>query len=405
MLNATPILTCLACGQNSLRELLDLGKQPLANSYREISDTASENTFPLTLMLCESCKHCQLSVAVNPSLLYENYFYVSNTTTTLMKNFNEFAELLAAKKPKSRILDIAANDGSFVKILIEKGLRAEGVDPAKNLVEKAQVQGLPLHLGFWDRDFAKDFVGAFDVITAMNVLAHVGDPLSFLEGCYTALEDKGSIYIQTSQAFMINRGEFDTIYHEHHSFFNTQSLQHLAKRAGLYVVGGEYVEIHGTSYRWELKKFDAGRPAYLIEDEMARGVYEIETYEHFSNIALERASTTRVIIDQARSDGLVISAFGAAAKAHTFFNFAGICPDFVVDENKLKQHRLSPGSGVLIQDPTVLSTISDPIQHIISAWNFADEIKAKINLLRPNSHNDYFLQYFPLVQNTAGSKS
>jgi 2-polyprenyl-3-methyl-5-hydroxy-6-metoxy-1,4-benzoquinol methylase len=403
LIDAIAIRTCLACGQNSTRQLLDLGEQPLANSYRKINDTSPENTYPLTLMLCESCKHCQLSVAVNPSILYENYFYVSNTTTTLMANFKDFAEFLAAKKPKSRVLDIAANDGSFVKILIEKGLRAEGVDPAKNLVDKAQQQGLPLHLGFWNQDLAKEFAGCFDFITAMNVLAHVGDPLNFLEGCHTALKDNGSIYIQTSQAYMINRGEFDTIYHEHHSFFNTQSLQRLAKRAGLYVVGGEYVEIHGTSYRWELKKFEEGSPVHLIEDETARGIYRIETYERFSKIALERAATTFTIVDQARSDGFIISAYGAAAKAHTFFNFAGIYPDIVVDENDLKQQHLSPGSGVLIQDPKILSTIAEPIQHIVSAWNFANEIKSKIDILRPNSKGDYFLQYFPSVQNVAGT--
>ena len=404
MMSALQIGECLACGQNDLIEVLNLGNQPLANSYKEIGDSSVEDTYPLTLMLCASCKHGQLSVAVDPTILYENYFYVSNTTTTLKKNFEEFGDYINAKNPGSKVLDIAANDGSFVKILREKGIDAEGVDPAKNLVEQAQENGIPVHLGFWNRNYARSFEGVFGVITAMNVLAHVGDPLSFLEGCAIALKEGGSIYIQTSQALMVNRGEFDTIYHEHHSFFNTNSLQRLAKRAGLYVVDGDYVDIHGTSYRWELKKTNEGEPTRLLRDEMNRGVYEIETYLKFSDIALDRAAATREIVDESKTNGFTLCSFGAAAKAHTFFNFAGIRPDYVVDENHLKQNRRSPGSGVLIQDPQVLTSIDGPVQHIISAWNFAEEIKTKIRVLRPGFIEDKFLQYFPNVQNIKGSE-
>lgn len=394
------INNCLACDSRNLLKVLDLGSQPLANSYRVVNDDGIEETFPLLLRVCQQCFHAQISVAVDPSTLYEEYFYVSGTTSTLKSYFKEFAEEISQRGEKTTVLDIAANDGSFVRALVDVGLTACGVDPAKNLVEKALNDGLPMYLGFWSSRFALEFNQSFDVITAMNVLAHVGNPVDFLIGCRMALKPSGSIFIQTSQAFMINRGEFDTIYHEHHSFFNTRSLQRLAERANLHVVEGKYVDVHGTSYRWELKAEPTSAPLALLEDEIYRGMTTIETFLRFAEIAEDRARETATIIDRQRKMGFAICAYGAAAKSHTFFNYANIKPHVVVDDNPLKQGCRSPGSGVIIQHPDSLREIEGPVQFIISAWNFAKEIKGHIARIRPNRTDDRFLQYFPEVENS-----
>lgn len=394
------INNCLACGSRDLLKVLDLGSQPLANSYRDVNDDTAEETFPLLLSACQECFHAQISVAVDPSVLYEEYSYVSGTTSTLKSYFAEFAVEIAQRGEKTTVLDIAANDGSFVRALVDAGLTACGVDPAKNLVEKALYDGLPMYLGFWSSKFAQEFNQKFDVITGMNVLAHVGDPADFLIGCRMALNPSGSIFIQTSQAFMINRGEFDTIYHEHHSFFNTGSLQRLAERANLYVVDGKYVDVHGTSYRWELKAEPTSIPLALLEDEIHRGMKTIETFHQFAEIAENRAQVAALIVEQQKERGFTICAYGAAAKAHTFFNYANIKPDVVVDDNPLKQGYRSPGSGVIIKHPEYLSEIEGPVQFIISAWNFAKEIKEHIVRIRPNRADDRFLQYFPEVENS-----
>ena len=238
------------------------------------------------------------------------------------------------------------------------------------------------------------------MITAMNVLAHVGDPRDFLIGCSEALKENGSIFIQTSQAFMVNRGEFDTIYYEHHSFFNTRSLQKLAAQANLHVVDGKYVDVHGTSYRWELKAKPSTTPHELLEDEVKRGMTAIESYVNFAEIALRKAKDAALIVEQQRNSGFIICAYGAAAKAHTFFNFANIQADIVVDDNPLKQGRRSPGSGVIIQNPNCLSEIDEPIQFVVGAWNFANEIKGHIARIRPSKNGDQFLQYLPEVINS-----
>lgn len=394
------INTCLACESSNLIEILDLGLQPLANSYRLPDTDSDEEIFPLHLRVCEQCLHAQISVAVDPGILYEDYSYVSGTTSTLKSYFKDFAEEIAKRGAETSVLDIAANDGSFVKALRDAGLNGVGVDPAKNLVELAISEGLAMHLGFWTSEFALNFDQKFDVITAMNVLAHVGDPADFLKGCRTALKVNGSIFIQTSQALMINRGEFDTIYHEHHSFFNTRSLQRLAERANLYVVDGKYVDVHGTSYRWELKAKPTSKPLFLLEDEISRGMTKIETFFRFAEIAKHRAQETASIIQFQKEKGIAICAYGAAAKAHTFFNFANIKPDLVVDDNPLKQGRMSPGTGVVIKHPSCIQEINEPLQFIVSAWNFSHEIKERISIIRGGQFDDRFLQYFPEVINS-----
>jgi hypothetical protein len=141
-------------------------------------------------------------------------------------------------------------------------------------------------------------------------------------------------------------------------------------------------------------------PHQLLEDELRRGMTSIESYIDFARIALQKARDTALIVERQRNSGFVICAYGAAAKAHTFFNFANIRADIVVDDNPLKQSRRSPGSGVIIQDPICLSEIDQPIQFVVGAWNFASEIKGHIARIRPGKNGDQFLQYFPEVINS-----
>jgi 2-polyprenyl-3-methyl-5-hydroxy-6-metoxy-1,4-benzoquinol methylase len=393
------IQRCLSCDSSSLQSVLDLGNQPLANAYRLELVEENETLFPLEFRLCTDCFHGQLSVAVDPETLYSDYAYVSGTTRSLRQNFEELARYLAERFKRPRVLDIAANDGTFVLVLKNFGIEAIGIDPAKNLVEAAQKNGINVVQGFWSSEFAEDYKNQFDVITAMNVLAHVGNPLDFLLGCKKALAENGSIFIQTSQALMVNNGEFDTIYHEHHSFFNTNSLKRLASRAGLHVVDGDYTPIHGTSYRWELRHSPSSKNLDILHDEERRGIYSLDTYSFFASKARSVVDNVRRIVDDARLEGFVISSYGAAAKSQTFNNFALIRPDIVIDDNPLKVGRFTPGSGVAIQDANSLSAIDRPIQHIIGAWNFAEEIQEKLRLIRGNQSGDRCLVYFPDVVN------
>jgi len=385
---------CLACGGTQLEEVLNLGYQPLANAYRLPSDRTPEATYPLVMLACTYCLHGQLSISVDQSLLYRNYLYVSGTTLTLRRYFEGFAKEISTLFPHGNVLDIASNDGTFLELLLKEGISANGIDPAQNLVADCSRRGLNVVSGFWSSNLAKSYTNQFDVVVAMNVLAHVRDPLDFLRGCSIALKEQGRVFVQTSQARMLCNGEFDTVYHEHHSYFNTTSMEHLVTRAGLEVASVKVVPVHGQSLRWELKKRSQSPRRNATHDEICRPPQSLKDYQEFARLAYERAKEFHEVIEIQQARGRVVALYGSAAKAHTFLNFVKYRPDLIVDDNSLKQGLLGPGTNVAIESPQVLSSVESPILHVIGAWNFRDEIVTRLKRVRANSEDTY-LQYFP----------
>src|SRR5271165_1803863 len=209
-----PITHCLACGGSHLDPYLDLGRQPLANSYHDGSAPLDE--FPLGVSVCPDCWHTQLTVAVDPDLMFKNYLYVSGTTSTLSRYFVDFVLRTERDQPLTRplrVLDIASNDGSLLEKFKLRGHVVQGVDPADNLRSRSHAKDIPTIVGYWNEAALGQIGEQFDVIVAMNVLGHITYPAEFLALCGRALKPHGRIYIQTSQALMVKNGEFDTIYH------------------------------------------------------------------------------------------------------------------------------------------------------------------------------------------------
>ena len=244
---------CRCCGSNNLKCVLDLNNQPLANSYHNNKEILEE--YPLKLNLCEECFHCQLSVVVDPSLMFKNYLYVSGTTDTLKEYFDFFAKFTLQRYKylnnsfAKKILDIACNDGTQLDYYKSRGLKTVGIDPAENLYLKSSKK----------HDIICDFFPTqisekFDIIIAQNVFAHTHDINKFLTSCGEILENGGVIYIQTSQSNMIKNNEFDTIYHEHLSFFNTLSMKKIIESCGLVLNNVFKFDIHGSSYVFEVQK-------------------------------------------------------------------------------------------------------------------------------------------------------
>ena len=235
----------------------------------------------------------------------------------------------------------------------------------------------------------------------MNVLAHIKYPAEFLAICGRALRPGGRIYIQTSQALMIKNGEFDTIYHEHHSFFTVRSFLAVAARAGLRILDIEYAPVHGTSYLVQLtpdttsssqdvQEFAIGR------QEQSLGYYEMETYHQFARKALVTREKVKELVAWSRSAGYRIVGYGAAAKGMTFLNFAELDLDYLVDDNPLKVGLMTPGRNVRIFGPEALESEAEKTLFLILAWNFYEEIMRRIRIRR-NDSRDSFLTYFPRV--------
>ena len=246
----TEITACRACGCEELVEVLDLNNQPLANNYH---DGEEQEEYPLKINVCSSCQHVQLSVVVDPDLMFRDYLYVSGTSETLHKYFEEFAKLCEYySRGRQRALDIACNDGTQLDKLKQMGWKTTGVDPAENLYHLSSKNHY-IVCDYWNEQ-ASEMHDTYDCIIAQNVFAHTHDLKTFLNSCAIVADEKTNIFIQTSQADMIINNEFDTIYHEHLSFFNTKSMKTCANLHGFSLVKIFKPDIHGGSYLFVLRK-------------------------------------------------------------------------------------------------------------------------------------------------------
>lgn len=399
--NAKELKECLCCGSTHLIKTLDLGQQPMANSFLDTEDE-TELTFPLVLNRCENCYHLQLSHAVNPDLLFKNYLYVSGTSQTLRDYFDWFAQETFnyfESKPKS-VLDIACNDGSQLNSFKALGLDTYGVDPATNL-HPISSKNHSVVCDYFTEAYVKQVNRTYDIITAQNVFAHNDYPVEFLRQCKELMHDDSVLFVQTSQADMVKNNEFDTIYHEHLSFFCANSMNELAKRAGLSLIDIRKTPIHGNSYMFVFSSIPVPTPAKVkavLEEERELGLNTPETYVEYAHAAQRAVADLKDAIATYRSKGYVIAGYGAAAKGMTLLNFGNISLDFIIDDNPLKQGKFSPGMHIPVVGIDMLDECNDlNVAYVPLAWNFFDEIKRKIKTKRNNA-NDVFIRYFPTIK-------
>lgn len=381
--------TCLACGSQHLKQIIDLGDQPLANSYLHSPDEL-EQTFPLKLMFCESCTHLQLSDSVEPNLLFKNYLYVSGTSQTGLDHFKWFVNFTKQYVHNAKtVLDIACNDGTQLNYFADCGYKTYGIDPAENLLPLSSIKSQVI-CDYLNQQNINSFQTKFDIILAQNVFAHVNYPDEFLIHSKSVLSENGVIFVQTSQANMVFNNEFDTIYHEHLSFFSVSSMCSIAKRVGLNVIDIKRVPIHGTSFIFVLSANGIDNSAELIKKEQSLNLNMLD--EYVKNIQTV-ITDLKTCIDDFRQQKYLIVGYGAAAKGNTLLNYSKISLDFIVDDNKLKHQLYTPGMRIPILSPDVLKNISQPILIIPLAWNFFDEIKGKVE--KHLKHPAKYLKYFP----------
>lgn len=396
----TEMSKCVACGSSHLLQYMDLHAQPLANNYHKISEI--QDNYPLSVNVCQNCYHSQLSIAVDPDVLYKHYLYVSGTTKTLIDYFKWFVETVEKQMEgrKLNVLDIACNDGSLLACFLARGHTVQGVDPAENLAPLAREKNVPVLTAYWNRETAKKFDKPFDIIIAMNVLGHVSNPLDFLKGCHDCLAPGGRVFIQTSQAEMVARKEFDTVYHEHHSFFNMRSFEKLCHRSSFYLISACKTPVHGTSYLWTLSCDDvpvSETVKILRHQEEISGYYEIPTYRKYMESVQNTATEMKKILEEYRNKNYRIVGYGAAAKGNTFLNFSGIDLEYIVDDNPLKVGLLTPGRNIPIVDSHCLTEDDRPTLIVVLAWNFFDEVRQRVMKARTNK-NDIFVTYYPEIR-------
>jgi len=278
---------CLACGSMNLIPSLDLGLQPLANSYLDKKDS-QEYSYPLAVNLCQDCFHLQLTHLVDPSIIYKNYLYVSGTTQTL-KNYSDwFAGFVTENiaRNSNNILDIGCNDGTQLDYFKVRGFNTFGIDPAENLFPISSAKHTII-CDFFTIESVSKIKVELDAITAQNVFAHNPNPYLFLNHCRKLMGEDTRLFIQTSQANMVLNNEFDTIYHEHVNFFNINSMERLVERAGLCLIDAIRTPIHGTSYLFVISKSKNNH--YRIQNSrlLEKALTDKQTYADWESNVIE----------------------------------------------------------------------------------------------------------------------
>ena len=379
--NYTKLTKCVACDNHQLEQVLSLGAQPLANNYHN-GDAGKK--YPLVLNLCRQCSHTQLSVAVDPNLMFKHYLYVTGTSQTLRDYCDWFAQMVSGQIPTGTMCDIASNDGTQLDSFAKLGWKTMGIEPAENLVKD--------YKHYVINDFAQNVVDPLqlDVITAQNVLAHTADPLGIMKNIKKWLKPRGRAFIQTSQANMFKNGEFDTMYHEHISFFCSSSMAALCHRAGLKLINVQKTHIHGTSYVFTVTHDDGNHQDFFSIDPER---YKMSTYQKFADDAINTLRAFKYRVREFKKKGYKVVGYGAAAKGMTVLNAGGIALDWIVDDNELKVGKMTPGMNTPILGSRTIA-VDVPIVCVPLAWNFFDEIKAKVSHARGELPT-VFYKYFP----------
>lgn len=378
------ISTCRVCTSAGLRPFFDLGEQPLANSLLSRPDE-SEEFFPLSLSWCPACRLVQLNHTVPPEKLFSEYVWVTGTSKTAKAFADTFFRELVARAGKERegyVLEIASNDGTFLEPFISHGYTVVGIDPARNVAEMANKNGVPTEALFWGMDAARELVlkrGSAAIIFARNVLPHVANTRDFVQGLAHALRDDGTLAIEVHYGkSILEELHYDSIYHEHLCYFTLRSLERLLADYGLHVFDVMKSPISGGSIIVYTRKRPAPEQEALrrFRNGEAEGrTNEFASWEGFARRACEHRTELQKIL-KTLSPAKTVVGYGASARSSTLLNFCGIDAallPIIADKNPLKQKKYTAGSHIAIESPEVVMA-RKPSHVFILAWNFEAEI-------------------------------
>ena len=380
--------TCRACGGRDLHRILDLGLQPLANAFpRDETEFAGEPRFPLEAWLCRQCALVQLLDVIHPEVLFRDYIYVTGTSDTIAAHNAAYARSVVddlGLAAGDLVVEAASNDGSLLKHFREHGVRTLGVEPATNIAAMASAAGIETVTHFFDSAVAREVRsshGAARAVIANNVLAHVDDPVDFLAGARELLAPGGRVIVEVPYLReLLDRLEYDTIYHEHLCYFSVGSLLHLCEAAGLALLRADRVPVHGGSLRIVAARADESEPGADVlawaEEETRHGMRDPVRWDRFAADVASHRDALRELLHSLKRQRWTLAGYGAPTKGNTLLNYCGIgreLLDYIVDKSPLKIGRFTPGTHLPVLPAETLAE-RRPDYTLILAWNFADEI-------------------------------
>lgn len=381
--------TCRACAGTGLHRFLELGPQPLANSFlRNQAEFTAEAKYPLDVYYCADCSLVQLLDVIDPAVLFRNYIYVTGTSETIAAHNVAYARSVVevlGLQPHDLVVEIASNDGSLLKRFRDAGVRTLGVEPASNIAAIAREDGIDTVDWFFTAEAAVKLraqYGPARAIIGNNVLAHVDDTRDFLRGCRTLLADDGLVVIEVPYLLeFIDRLEYDTVYHEHLCYFAITPLLRLAEAAGLSIVRVDRVPVHGGSIRIyagpvERHRNHGAAVLTMAARERAAGLTSLARYERFAVDVARNREAIRALLQSLKTQGKSLAAYGAPAKGNTLLNYCQLTTEwlpYTVDRSPHKIGMFTPGMHLPVL-PTEALQANRPDLTLILAWNFAEEI-------------------------------
>lgn len=379
------MLKCRCCDAEELVSIIPLGELPLANALLDSSKEVSKK-YNLEVMLCTKCGLAQLRDLIDPSELFSEYVYFSSNSDTMLSSVGKLVDQIVPNLSKDALaVEIASNDGYLLKNYIKHGIKVLGVDPAANIAKVANGRGVNTLCDFFSEALAKKLHLSgtqADVIHANNVMAHVPDINGFIKGLKILLKPHGQIIIEVPHFLdLVEKLEFDTIYHEHVYYFSLRPLKLAFEKHGLEVFDLEKINLHGGSLRLYVghvseHKVNKEWIDNIITKEEKVGLYDASTFKLFMTKLDALKQELKEMLTQLKSQRAKIAAYGASAKGTTLLNYFEIgneSIDFVVDRSSAKHNKFTPGTNLAIYEPKAL--VDNRMNYaLLLSWNFANEI-------------------------------
>ncbi len=392
-------MKCRSCNNIILEHIfLDLGVSPLSNSLlSKKSLYFAEKFYPLKVYICHACFLVQLEEFESPEHIFSDYTYFSSYSDSWLQHAKAYTDLMIKRfnlDQQSQVIEIASNDGYLLQFFHQNKIPVIGIEPAKNVAEVAQKKGIPTWVKFFGVETAKELVKAkkmADLLLGNNVLAHVPNLHDFVSGLKIVLKPTGTITLEFPHLLrLIEQNQFDTIYHEHFSYFSLISLLKIFEHHALTICDVEELSTHGGSLRIYCRHSEEKnisiheRVATVKQKEIDTGLNQITTYSNFKQkVEVTKRNLLRFLIG-AKNKGKSIVAYGAPAKGNTLLNYCGIRTDFIdytVDLSPHKQGLFLPGTHIPIYSPDKIKT-TKPDYLLILPWNLKDEIMNQMKYVR-----------------------
>jgi ubiquinone/menaquinone biosynthesis C-methylase UbiE len=387
------ISSCLNCGAALTRSFVDLGSQPLANSFVPL-ERANEpdKIYPLHARVCDVCLLVQVDRLVPPEDIFGEYAYFSSYSQSWLDHAEAYVKMAVRRfnlNTSSMVVEIASNDGYLLQYVVKEDIPCLGIEPAVNVADMARAKGIPTETVFFGEQTASRLRGegkSADLIASKNVLAHVPDINDFVKGVSILLKPEGVYTVEFPHLLnLIHYGQFDTIYHEHFSYLSVVVIERILSRHGLRIFDIEEIPTHGGSLRVFICHESAGHiqsAGYEVvrAKELDAGLGSVHGYSGFDVRVKSIRTGLLQFLEDAAAHGKRIAAYGAAAKGNTLLNYCAVTPRqiaFVVDKNPIKQNTLLPGTRIPVRDPDALLEMR-PDYVLILPWNLRDEITAQL---------------------------